>query len=79
MNIKVKAKAAAVTAGLIISAIAGAELIRAGVNLLTTEQLTDLIGYVFVAALVYSIYRLVLVHFECKETLKKIQDSRVDQ
>lgn len=77
MNIK--AKAAAITAGLIVAAIVATELIRAAVNYLTTDQLADLFGSAFGAFFVYCAYRGVLSHLEYKKALQDMQDSRVDQ
>lgn len=77
MNIKVKA--AAITAGLIAGSFVTAGLIHEAVNHLTTEQITTFVGSVFVAFFVYGIYQLILSRLEYQNTLKKIQDSRVDQ
>ena len=77
MNIKVKA--AAITAGLIVGAIATVGLIHVVANVFTTEQITTFVESVFVAFIVYGIYQLILGRLEYQNTLKKIQDSRVDQ
>ena len=83
MKLTNKVKAAAITAGGIVAAVVVAELLRAGVNLLTIEELTGLIGAVFGGAIVYCIYRLVLIRLEYDESVAKIQQefraSRVDQ
>ena len=71
-----KIKAAAITAGLIAGTIGVVALVSAGVNHLTTEQITTFVGSVCIGAIVYSIYQLILSRLEYQDTLKKIQDSQ---
>ena len=73
MNIK--AKAAAITVGLIVAAGVVAELLRAGVNALSTEELTNLIGAVFMGWLIYLMYKLVLCRLEYNESITKINEE----
>ena len=73
MNIKLKA--AAITAGLIVVAIATAGLIQAVANVLTTEQITTLVESALGAFFVYGIYQVVLSRLEYQDTLKKIRDQ----
>lgn len=73
MNIKLKA--AAITAGLIVGAIAIVGLIHAVANVFTTEQITTFVESVFVAFIVYGIYQLILSRLEYQNTLKKIRDQ----
>lgn len=74
MNLK--AKAAAITAGLIAGTFATAGLVHVVVNYLTTEQITNLIGSVCGAVLVYGIYQVILSRLEYQATLQKIRDSQ---
>ena len=73
MNIKLKA--AAITAGLIVGAVAIVGLIHAVANVFTTEQITTFVESVFVAFIVYGIYQLILGRLEYQDTLKKIRDQ----
>ena len=80
---KLRVKAAAITAGGIVSAVVAAELLRAGVNFLTTEELTNLITAVCVGFMIYSVYRLILGNLEYNQSIKKMQQEykarQVDQ
>ena len=72
MNIK--AKAAAITAGLIVGAIVISALIHEAVTHLTTEQITTFVGSVFGAFFVYCIYQVILSRLEYQNALKKARD-----
>lgn len=83
MKLTNKVKAAAITAGGIVAAVVVAELLRAGVKYLTTEELTTIIGAVFGGAIVYCVYQLVLIRLEYNESVAKMQQefraSQVDR
>lgn len=64
MNIKVKA--AGITAGLIISAIAALELLKLATANLTRAQLADVFAWISICALAFCMYKLVLLHLETR-------------
>ena len=65
MNIKVKA--AAITAGLIVSAIAASEVFRLATANFTREQVADVFGWVCMGILVFCMYKLVLLQLETRK------------
>lgn len=74
MNIKVKA--AGITAGLIVSAFAVAQILHMISEYLSPEQVMSAIGWGGIALLTWLFYKLVLTNLEYKESLKKLNEIK---
>lgn len=64
MNIKVKA--AGITAGLIIAALAAVELLKLVTANLTREQVAGVFAWISICAIAFCMYKLVLLHLETR-------------
>ena len=65
MNIKVRA--AAITAGLIVSGLAAVEVFMLALANFSKEQITQAFGWVCMGVIVFCIYKLVLLQLEMRK------------
>ena len=77
-----KLKAALHTAGFFAATIATSALVAYVASLMTTAQITYLVGVLCISGLVFTVYQAVLSHLEYKESfnesLKRMAEKSVD-
>ena len=75
MKLSLKQKALLITTGLCAGAIIVANLIRFIIQNVSTEVITNAIGFGFIGFFGYMLYQITLNRLEYQETLKKLNEK----